>query len=254
MVSGAKASRQQIPKELEAKVLLECARRCALCFQVDLDLGEKEGQIAHVDHNPANNKKENLAYLCLRHHSLYDSTTSQHKNYTPAELKEAREKLHELVAKRAELLTARGQEQTRPPREADIKALEDFFQILPSSGGIARLREFNFAGYAFPWDWFSDIKQFLYTRGEAPECEFLDPDLERLRKELLQSIGVLIRSLSHQTYYLRGSTTHASVPEEWEIDQPDRFDAAVAEIHKAAEATCSSYDAFVREARKRLLA
>jgi hypothetical protein len=252
--AGEKNSRQPIPKALEAKILLDCARRCALCFQIDLDSDEKEGQIAHLDHDPANNNEDNLAFLCLRHHSQYDSTTSQHKNYTIAEVKEARNKLCDLIARRVELSAAKGEKPRIAPREADRKALEDFLQILPSNGGIERLREFNFAGWAFEWDWFSDIKRFFYTRKDGPEHEFLDPDLERLRQELLNSINALLRALSHHTFYLKGSNAHASVPEEWDTEQPDRFKKAVDEIHKAADDTCSSYDAFVRAARSKLLA
>ena len=36
--------------------------------------------------------------MCLEHHSLYDSKTKQHKNYTMHEVKSARTKLYDLVA------------------------------------------------------------------------------------------------------------------------------------------------------------
>jgi hypothetical protein len=61
------------------------------------DFSEKEGQIAHLDHDRTNGADENLAFLCLPHHSLYDSRTSQHKNYTMLEVKAARNKLVEQV-------------------------------------------------------------------------------------------------------------------------------------------------------------
>jgi hypothetical protein len=86
----------------EARVLSRCARRCCLCFWLKGDFAEKEGQIAHLDHNPANGAEENLVFLCLRHHSLYDSRTSQHKNYTILEVKAARESLCGQVRERLE--------------------------------------------------------------------------------------------------------------------------------------------------------
>ena len=58
------------------------------------DLTEKYGQIAHIDKDPANYKEDNLAWLCLDHHSVFDSRTSQHKNYTQAEVKDARAALY----------------------------------------------------------------------------------------------------------------------------------------------------------------
>jgi hypothetical protein len=82
---------------IEARVLTRSARRCCLCFQLKRDFTEKEGQIAHLDQNPANGAEENLAFLCLSHHSLFDSRTSQHKNYTNLEVKAARERLYRRV-------------------------------------------------------------------------------------------------------------------------------------------------------------
>jgi hypothetical protein len=60
-------------------------------------LNEKLGQIAHLDKDPSNAAEDNLAFMCLVHHALYDSRTSQHKNYTIQEAKAARNKLYEAV-------------------------------------------------------------------------------------------------------------------------------------------------------------
>jgi hypothetical protein len=35
--------------------------------------------------------------MCLDHHSLYDSKTKQHKNYTIHEVKDARSRLYDLA-------------------------------------------------------------------------------------------------------------------------------------------------------------
>jgi hypothetical protein len=86
-----------IKPEIEAQVLTNCARRCCLCFHLKRDFSEKEGQIAHLDHDKTNGAEDNLAFLCLPHHSLYDSRTSQHKNYTILEVKAARKKVVERV-------------------------------------------------------------------------------------------------------------------------------------------------------------
>jgi len=82
---------------VEARVLTRSARRCCLCFYLKRDFTEKEGQVAHLDHDSANGAENNLAFLCLPHHSLYDSRTSQHKNYTILEVKTARKNLYERV-------------------------------------------------------------------------------------------------------------------------------------------------------------
>jgi tetratricopeptide (TPR) repeat protein len=91
------AQRKPTDPAVEARVLAQSARRCCLCFCLEGDLTEKLGQMAHLDQDPGNCSEENLAYLCLDHHSLYDSTTSQHKNYTIAEVKDARAQLYAAV-------------------------------------------------------------------------------------------------------------------------------------------------------------
>jgi len=90
--------RKSIPPQVEAEVLLKSARRCALCFHLNSDLGEKLGQIAHVNQDPSDSSEDNLVWLCLDHHTVRDSRTSQHKNYTVAEVKAARARLYSRIA------------------------------------------------------------------------------------------------------------------------------------------------------------
>lgn len=89
------ALRSQIPKEIEAAVLLQSGRRCCICFGLRRDAGVRKGQIAHLDHDPQNNSIENLAFLCLEHHDEYDSRTQQSKGLTKREVKKYRDRLHE---------------------------------------------------------------------------------------------------------------------------------------------------------------
>ena len=68
------------------EVLVASRRRCALCYGLDGDTTEKEGQLAHVDRDAANAVVENAAWLCTKHHSRYDSRSRQTKGHTPEEL------------------------------------------------------------------------------------------------------------------------------------------------------------------------
>jgi hypothetical protein len=81
------SARKPIKKTIETKILVDSGRRCALCFGLDGDIGEKEGQIAHLDHDKSNSKIDNLAWLCVVHHGRYDCKTSQTKGITAAEIK-----------------------------------------------------------------------------------------------------------------------------------------------------------------------
>jgi hypothetical protein len=82
------ASRKKVKRDIETEILLRCARRCALCYYLNNDLREKVGQVAHIDQDPSHSTEDNLVFLCMEHHTLYDSKTSQHKNYTAGELRE----------------------------------------------------------------------------------------------------------------------------------------------------------------------
>src|SRR5262249_4266127 len=86
--------RKRIPVQIEANVLLKSRRRCCICFGLHLDVGVKLGQISHLDRNRSNYAENNLAFLCLDHHTTYDSRTSQHKNFTIEEVKAYQLALH----------------------------------------------------------------------------------------------------------------------------------------------------------------
>ena len=78
-------------------MLVGIRRRCALCHGLFGDLAVKEGQLAHVDHDPSNSSEDNLAFLCLNHHDQYDSKRSQSKGVTPAELRVYRAALEDAM-------------------------------------------------------------------------------------------------------------------------------------------------------------
>jgi hypothetical protein len=118
-----KEPRKRTPREIELSVLDQSRRRCALCFHLKGDLMEKHGQIAHLDNDPANYVEDNLAFFCMEHHSPYDSTTSQHKNYTVVEVKTARDRLYQAIRDNRHISgnyplgTGRGKQ--RPPPDYD---------------------------------------------------------------------------------------------------------------------------------------
>lgn len=108
------ARRKRTPTQTETEVLVRSRRRCCICFGLEGDLGEKEGQIAHLDGDPSNNALDNLAFLCFKHHNRYDSQTSQSKGLTIGEVKRYREELYEALA-------AGGAEGEGAPGETEIR-------------------------------------------------------------------------------------------------------------------------------------
>src|SRR5215472_11446827 len=114
MKAKYKVPRKPIPARTEKAVLAKSRRRCTLCFGLQNDQTEKRGQIAHLDGNRTNNSESNLAFMCLDHHSLFDSTTKQHKNYTPSEVKEYRTRLYRTLGARS----SSPRRSTRHPRSS----------------------------------------------------------------------------------------------------------------------------------------
>jgi hypothetical protein len=80
------SDRAVIPTDIQTEVLTKSRRRCCVCFGLFGDLSEKQGQIAHIDHDPANPLAQNLVFLCLPHHDRYDGRTSQSKGLTSDEV------------------------------------------------------------------------------------------------------------------------------------------------------------------------
>src|ERR1022692_610272 len=124
MAVQKKPPRKNIPVDRETAVLINSGRRCVLCFHLNRDLEEKHGQIAHLDGDRTNRAEDNLAWMCLPHHSLFDSKTSQHKNYSLAEVKAARRNLYAAVQK------GRHQESPSPRVSTRRYGHQDFIKIV----------------------------------------------------------------------------------------------------------------------------
>jgi hypothetical protein len=241
-----KPPRRRILSGVETAVLMKSARRCALCFHLNGDLMEKRGQIAHLDGDRSNRAEDNLAWMCTDHHSLFDSKTSQHKNYTIPEVKAARTRLYELVETGDYLSPATAQPYLQA--EADKKILRDLMEIVPSNRSIRFLREDSLAS-SFVWERLENIEDFLDKR-DGPEHEFLDPELEMSRRKFRNECEALLDFLSMNTWGTEKG--FQSVPKEWHWEKPERWKETVNEIKRAKKAVCSAYDERIRLARKKL--
>ena len=76
-------TRRKIPAKLEAKLLADNLHACCVCHGNNLHV-----QIHHIDGNPANNKPENLAVLCLNCHSKASGNEGLGKEFSELEIKE----------------------------------------------------------------------------------------------------------------------------------------------------------------------
>lgn len=65
-----------------------------MCYGLKGTLDVADGQIAHLDQNRGNAAIENLAYLCLQCHKIYDSTSNRTLAFTAGEISLYRKKLY----------------------------------------------------------------------------------------------------------------------------------------------------------------
>lgn len=96
---------------------------------------------------------------------------------------------------------------------------------------------------------YRDLDLFDYKWDDA-EHEFLDPELETLRKKLHGLIRNYLQFLSLNTWPTQGD--FSTVPPEWEETQPDRFENTVARLHEEAGEIVKTHQDLFRLARKKL--
>ena len=91
-------ARKTVKDETQTALFAASRRRCCVCCALHSDYSVKRGQIAHLNGNASDARLDNLVWLCLEHHDLYDSRTSQSKGLTTSEVRHYRQTLYKSVA------------------------------------------------------------------------------------------------------------------------------------------------------------
>jgi len=245
----ARPARKPIPRATQLGVLDRSRRRCALCFHLTGDLAEKIGQLAHLDGDRANGAEDNLAWLCLTHHSQLDSRTSQHKNYTVAEVKAARDRLYAAFAggchmNNREIVATQG-------READRVMFAELVDMMTRSRTADFLRRTCFGSQSFHWRELNEIETYVQS-SDGAEHEFIDRDLEALRQRFMAEYRAFRPLLAQKTAPTKHNPPYRTVPIEWRDTAPRRYARAVSMLRVAADKVCAAYDELVRLGRARL--
>ena len=194
-----KPRRKRISADVEVQVLDRCRRRCALCYTLSGDLTERLGQIAHLDNNRTNDREDNLAFLCMDHHSVYDSTTSQHKNYSIQEVKTARNNLYKLIGEGKHLSSSTpeaplGHERLIELRIAAIKKLheclvEGHYELNKRALGTGlpqTIKEFKAQ---------VEVHEFKFFNSYTMAMIYLDAETEKSMGKVLGSFRQMVTSI-----------------------------------------------------------
>jgi hypothetical protein len=170
--------RQRVPSNTVAEVISSSRRRCCICYGLVGDLSLKRGQVAHLDRDPSNNDSDNLAFLCLDHHDVYDSRMSQSRGFAPKEIKKYREELYAAIRKRedrdkiSEEPEVKIREETRSTIAIELSLLNTgvLYQIeVPLDANLGRvvdamakqvgLSANDPSGRPLVWDMYSDTRK-----------------------------------------------------------------------------------------------
>lgn len=89
-----KTIRTTIPNNTAVQLLFANRRRCCICREA-----RKPVHIHHIDEDPSNNEWDNLAVLCLDHHSDVTGNQGLGRNYTQAEISLYKENWEEQCAR-----------------------------------------------------------------------------------------------------------------------------------------------------------
>jgi hypothetical protein len=191
--------------------------------------------------------EDNAIPLCFDCHAdmrSYDHKHPEGNKYTEPELKRHRTNWYVKVQNNS------GVAESDAIRETDKKVYEHLLEILPWEGSINFIRGNNFAGFSFKNDHLKELFDFK-RNSKNPAFEFIDPDLETYRCELLAKIDEFTSVIVSETYPAHSSGCN-SIPEEWEYEQPERFRKVVKQLQDSAADIVSVYTDLSRTATRKL--
>lgn len=133
---------------------------------------------------------------------------------------------------------------------SDIDLFEKFKATLPSKGSISFIDEQNMAGFSWPSENLKQLEEFYHEWDDA-EHEFFIKELESLRSKLHQLIGDYLGQIAVNTFPTKNPEKQ-TVPPEWELENPKRFDEIINSLHKTAGEIVKTHQDLIRVGRRRL--
>jgi hypothetical protein len=137
-------------------------------------------------------------------------------------------------------------------RAHDRALFDQLTALLRTDGVIGFLARKNMAGWSFESAKFDPLWEF-YETWNQPEREFLSPELEAMRKALWEKVNAYTTLLVTETFYTN-NPDYRSVPEEWEDQQPERFERVVNSLHSLAREIVALHGDLVRTGKAQLIA
>ena len=134
------------------------------------------------------------------------------------------------------------------PKEYDKKLYDELINLLPRSGIITFIDQQNMG------DTFRDANldplRTFNNEWNCVEREFINTDLETIRKSLWQKSEEYLKLVARHTRYLRNSMELRSISLDWEgFEQPKYLREVVDSLHLLAEEIVDLHRTLIRTAR-----
>lgn len=233
------------PPDIKENALVACGRCCCICHKFCGIKIEVHHIREEADGGP--NTADNAIPVCFDCHAdmrSYDHKHPKGNKYTESELQRHRNNWYEKVKGNI------GVASRETVVETDRQVYQQLVSVLPWDGSISFIRTNNFAGFSFDLSRLDDFYEFEY-HCKNPAFEFIDPDLEGHRANLLSLIDSFTTTINIETFPTHNVERNA-VPEEWEDEQPERFDKVVTKLHSTAQQIVETYGSLVKTATRKL--
>ena len=132
--------------------------------------------------------------------------------------------------------------------EPDRVLFSEFMEVLPTAGAVRLLRDRGLPPY-WRQEWIEPLYRFAEDWHDA-EREFLDPELETVRSDLLAGVDELLNYIGWNTFVVLGD--RQGIPPEWEYEQLDRALEVTNELVRLGDGVVQAHQTLIRLARRRL--
>lgn len=137
-------------------------------------------------------------------------------------------------------------------KKLDSNLLKEIKEILYESKIIERMRTHDF-GDSFYKNFTDPLIAYRRKLDNDPEFEFLDSDLNDLKKELDYNIIELVNTINSNTVIGEFNSKLRAVPKEWIEKKPELFKEVVNKTNHHATTVVKIYNELVQVARKKMI-
>jgi hypothetical protein len=136
-------------------------------------------------------------------------------------------------------------------KERDKETYEQLLKALPTSGGMAYIRDRDMAG-AIKEEYIDDLREFVEVISKHPDFIFVDRSLEKKKKELALALKNLLHQLDEVTESIRYDPVIIKLPQPHTFPDSQQWTNIKNELNQKANNADKIYSDLISEARRKL--